>query len=181
MWVYGRAAFSKSFDLKRCDTNVSLFFPTKFSTHPLIHETLSLVAFQFGIFRAFGFWTLLDCHLIVLRYGFGIAHRYASNVKLCSETQNYLFWCEFAKPRFFRMLFGFRHCKVTIQVLPIAVFGLAGFYYFSRPCVKMEGNSFTQIWNRTFFYVLPIHNVQLDASFRFRVWAFSIRRVRLIS
>ena len=30
-----------------------------------------------------------------------------------------------------------------------------------------------------FLYVLPIHNVQLDASFRFPVWKFFMRRLRV--
>ena len=79
-----------------------------FNSPTLIHETDSLVGslqFQFGIFRVFGFWTMIDCHSIVLQYGCGIAHRYASNFKPSSETQNYLVWFEFAKPQFFRMFF----------------------------------------------------------------------------
>ena len=97
-------------------------------THLFMKRLVWLGHFNFSSeFSEFEFWTILDCHLIVLQYGFGIAHRYASNVKPSSEAQKYLFWCEFAKPRFSRMFFGFRHCKITIQVLTIAVFGLAGF------------------------------------------------------
>ena len=153
MWVYGRAAFSKSFGLKRCDTNVSLFFEYDFRlAHFFMERLVWLGHFNFSSeFQSFGFWTFLDRRLIVLQYGFGIAHRYAPNVKPSSDTQNYLFWCEFAKPRFSRMFFGFRHCKITIQVLTIAVFGLAGFYWISHSYVKREDKSFTQIWNWTFF------------------------------
>ena len=122
--------FKKSFGLKRCDTITFHCFSNMIFDSPTL-ETVIFVGsfhFQFSIFRVFGFWTLLDCHLIVWQYGFGIAHRYASNVKPSWETQNYLFWCEFAKSRFFKLFLGFRHCKISIQVLLIAVFGLAGFY-----------------------------------------------------
>ena len=85
------------------------------------------------------------CHLIVLQFGFGIAHSYALNVKPSSEIRNYIFSSEFAKPRLFRMSLGFRHCEITIQLLPIALFGLAYFYQFSRPYFTMEGKSSTQI------------------------------------
>ena len=57
-----------------------------------------------------------------------MAHTCASNVEPSSETQSYFFWWEFAKPRIFCMSLGFKNCKITIQVLPIAVLGLADFY-----------------------------------------------------
>ena len=64
--------------------------------------------------------------------------------------------------------------RLPFKCRPLWFFDSLAFYKFSRPYVKMEGKSSTQIWNWTFFfYVLPIDNGQLDAIVRFRVWMFS--------
>ena len=49
-----------------------------------------------------------------------------------------------AKPRFFTMSFAFWYCKINVQVLPIAVFGLIQTFIIFLPNLNMEGKSSTQ-------------------------------------
>ena len=91
----------------------------------LIHRRDSSVGsfqFRFGILRVFVLVTLSDCHLTVLRYGFGIAQSFASNVKLSSEIQIYVMCIGCTATT--GMTFGFRQCRIFFQVLPITYFGM---------------------------------------------------------
>ena len=69
-------------------------------------------------FQSFGFWTLSDYPLIVMQYNFGGTHSYGSNVYLSSEFQTYIFRCEFAKPRLFRMSLILSFVSLTFKWCP---------------------------------------------------------------
>ena len=75
------------------------------------------------------------------------------------------------------MSFGFWHCTANVQVLHNVVFGLIQTFF--RQNFNMEWKSSTQDAEIDSFKFLPIDNVWLDASVRFSVWNFFVRRMRL--
>ena len=106
MWIGEKTAFSESRLVWGVVTLTFNFFPVCFWTHPhlIMKGLVRWGQYNFSPkVHSFGFRTLSDCTLIVLKYGFGVAQSYASNVQLRSEFQKNLFRCEFAKPWLFRI------------------------------------------------------------------------------
>ena len=62
-------------------------------------------------------------------------------------------------------------------ILYFDLFDLENFRFGSQKLQQTPAYYYYKYWK--FFYVLPIDNVQLETSGRFRVWKFSIRRERL--
>ena len=73
MRVFGRKAFSKSLGLKHCDTIFLLFSNMIFDSPTYSWKGYFgwVILISVLNIQSFGFWTFLDCHLIVLQYSFG--------------------------------------------------------------------------------------------------------------
>ena len=94
--------------------------------------------------------------------------------------QNFFFSCEFAIPQLIRLPSGFRHCKTNVQVLPIAVFGLAQISNYSKKiCIWGGKIVHSNRWNWTFlpFSQLIMPELTLVSGFEFE--NFFIRRMKL--